>query len=688
MFSHFKPTLQTLAVAFAWPLAFGLPGTSTAQTTQAPSAPLSSSVLITGNPLGRERLAAPTSVLSGDELVLRRGSTLGDTLDGLPGVSSSYFGPNANRPVIRGLDGDRVRVLSNEGASLDASSLSFDHAVPIDPLIVQRIEVLRGPAALLYGGSAIGGVVQALDNRIPRAPLKGLTGSAELRLGGAARERGGALVLDAGNAAAAVHVDVFSRETADLRVPRFVPQAEGEALPVASTVANSASRTRGGALGASLFFDRGFVGLSLDTYDSDYGVVVEPDITIKMKRTRLGLAGEVKSLEGPLRSLRLNANLTDYEHREVAGDGTVGTVFASRGHEWRLQAEHRPLGPWRGVVGWQQERFDFSALGDEAFVPSTTTHKAALFALEELRWQLGVLTAGLRVEHVRVGSSGDAEPLAARFGAATQRRFSMRSASVSQQVPLGANWSLAATVSGSERAPTYFELYANGVHAATAAYERGDPGLAKERGTNVDVALHWQSATSQLRVGAFSTRFARFISLDATGVSVDEAGAPVGLGVEGVPLYQFNAVRARMHGLEVDARTRLMQGPWAWFGTAKLDLTRGTNMSTNQALPRLAPWRLRLGLDARRGDFSARAEVEHAARQGRVPDTDLATPAHTIVNLSMAQRFVWGATDALVFAKLDNLSNKLGYSASSVQSIRSLSPLPGRALKVGLRLDF
>ena len=296
MFSHFKPTLQTLAVAFAWPLAFGLPGTSTAQTTQAPSAPLSSSVLITGNPLGRERLAAPTSVLSGDELVLRRGSTLGDTLDGLPGVSSSYFGPNANRPVIRGLDGDRVRVLSNEGASLDASSLSFDHAVPIDPLIVQRIEVLRGPAALLYGGSAIGGVVQALDNRIPRAPLKGLTGSAELRLGGAARERGGALVLDAGNAAAAVHVDVFSRETADLRVPRFVPQAEGEALPVASTVANSASRTRGGALGASLFFDRGFVGLSLDTYDSDYGVVVEPDITIKMKRTRLGLAGEVKSL--------------------------------------------------------------------------------------------------------------------------------------------------------------------------------------------------------------------------------------------------------------------------------------------------------------------------------------------------------------------------------------------------------
>ena len=224
MFSHFKPTLQTLAVAFAWPLAFGLPGTSTAQTTQAPSAPLSSSVLITGNPLGRERLAAPTSVLSGDELVLRRGSTLGDTLDGLPGVSSSYFGPNANRPVIRGLDGDRVRVLSNEGASLDASSLSFDHAVPIDPLIVQRIEVLRGPAALLYGGSAIGGVVQALDNRIPRAPLKGLTGSAELRLGGAARERGGALVLDAGNAAAAVHVDVFSRETADLRVPRFVPR--------------------------------------------------------------------------------------------------------------------------------------------------------------------------------------------------------------------------------------------------------------------------------------------------------------------------------------------------------------------------------------------------------------------------------------------------------------------------------
>ena len=188
---------------------------------------------------------------------MRRGSSLGETLDGLPGVSSTYFGPNANRPVIRGLDGDRVRILSNAGASLDASSLSYDHAVPIDPLIVDRIEVLRGPGALFYGGSAVGGVVNALDNRIPRAPLTGLSGSAEVRLGGANRERGGAAVLETGNGQFAVHADVFGRDTSDQRVPRYTPVEDGEPLGRSSRVRNSASETRGGSLGGSLFFGDG-----------------------------------------------------------------------------------------------------------------------------------------------------------------------------------------------------------------------------------------------------------------------------------------------------------------------------------------------------------------------------------------------------------------------------------------------
>ena len=208
-------------------------------------------VVITGNPLGGKEVETPSSVLTGDALVLRRGSSLGETLDGLPGVSSSYFGPNANRPVIRGQDGDRIRVLSNAGASLDASSLSFDHAVPIDPLVVERIEVLRGPAALLYGGSAVGGVVNAIDNRIPKLPLAAVSGAVETRFGGASGERAVSALVEGGGNGYALHADAFRRNTDDLHVPAFDRPLANGTTERRTRIVNSASRAQGGALGAS-----------------------------------------------------------------------------------------------------------------------------------------------------------------------------------------------------------------------------------------------------------------------------------------------------------------------------------------------------------------------------------------------------------------------------------------------------
>ena len=232
-------------------------------------------------------------MLAGEALVLRRAGTLGETLDGLPGVSATAFGPNASRPVIRGLDGDRIRILSNSGATLDASSLSHDHAVPLDPLVATRIEVLRGPAALFYGGNAIGGVVDVLDNRIPEdRTLNGARAAVELRDGGAARELGGALTVDWGRAGAfALHADAHGRDANTLRVPLYTPVAEGTALDPTRQVRNSASRSHGGAVSGSLFFGGGGIGMAVDTYSNHYGVVVEPDITIGMQREQWRLSG-------------------------------------------------------------------------------------------------------------------------------------------------------------------------------------------------------------------------------------------------------------------------------------------------------------------------------------------------------------------------------------------------------------
>ena len=643
-------------------------------------------VIVTGNPLRSAELAAPVSSLSGDQLVLQRGSSLAETLAGQPGLSATYFGPNANRPVIRGLDGDRVRVLSNAGASFDASSLSFDHAVPIDPLAVERIEVLRGPAALLYGGSAIGGVVNAIDNRIPKAPVTALGGAAELRLGGAESERGGAALLETGNGRWALHADAFGRETDDLHVPRFTPLEDGAPLAATDRVRNSASRASGGALGASFTDAQGFVGVSVDRYDNRYGIVAEPDVTIRMRRDHLALAGEWRELDGPLRTVRAQLGRTVYEHQEIEGSGAVGTVFSTRGNEARIEAEHAALGRWRGVLGLQVDDSDFSALGEEAFVPSTRTRRRGLFLLEEAPWMLGTFSAGVRLDRARIASAGDADPAEPQFGTATQRSFSLRSLSIANLWPFAPQWSLATTLASTERAPTSFELFANGVHAATGAYERGDPSLGVERGRHLELALRWATQASELRLGAFETRFSRYISLAATGTDVDVTGEDG--SVESVPEYVFRSVRARLRGIEAQAKHRLPVASWRLDLGAQLDWLRADDLERREPLPRIAPARLRVTADATQGAWTLSAALAHAQRQTRVPATDVATPGHSLLDLAISRRFSLGANDALAFMKLSNATDAPAFNASTIASVRDLSPLPGRALKAGLRVAF
>ncbi|MFT3666387.1 TonB-dependent receptor [Piscinibacter sp.] len=639
-----------MSSSFSWRLRAALALATLASAAQAQNAQQLDTVIVTGNPLRSDEPAQPASVLAGDGLVLRRGSSLAETLADQPGVSTSWFGPNANRPMLRGLDGERVRVLSNASASFDASTLSNDHAVPIDPLAVERIEVLRGPAALLYGGSAIGGVVNAIDNRIPKTALTQPGGAAEVRLGGAARERGGAALVETGDGRWALHADAFARETDDLRVP-------------GGRVDNSGSRARGGALGASYVFGSGHVGLALDRYENRYGIVVEPDVTVDMKRDHLALEGEWRELPGVLESVRARFGRTVYEHQEIE-DGEVGTTFATRGSEARVEATHAPLGTLRGVLGAQWERSDFSALGEEAFVPSTLTRRAAAFVFEETPWPLGTLSFGARAERVQVALADDSTPA---------RRFTLASGSIANLWKFAPNWSFTASLAHSERAPTSFELYADGVHVATAAYERGDPGLRTERGRNIDAALRWSDGASEARLGVFDARFSRYVTLAASGAVVED-----------LPEYEFRATRARLRGIEAQARHRIAADAWAFDLDAQLDLVRGDDLARNEPLARIAPARLRLGVQALHGPWTLAAALTGVQRQSRVPATDTATPGYTLLDLSAAHRFDWG----LAFVKLGNVGNVLARNAASIATVRDLAPLPGRALSAGLRVNF
>jgi len=643
--------------------------------------------VITGNPLGSSQLASPTTVLEGDELTLQQQGSLGETLNKQPGVSSSYFGPGASRPIIRGLDGDRIRILRNGVGALDASSLSYDHAVPLDPVNVERVEIVRGPAALLYGGNAIGGVVNTFDNRIPTEAINGIQGAGELRYGGADTTRSSAGKLEAGDGTFALHLDANARTFSDLKIPgyardRHAPQDEDDSDQKKGRLSNSSGRQDGGAVGGSYTWDDGYAGFSYSNYDANYGSPAEDDVRIRMKQDHYAFASEIRNLQGPFSSLKLNAGYTDYEHREIE-DGEVGTTFKNKGYEARIEARHVPIGPLNGVIGAQVNRNEFSALGEEAFVPQTDTTSGALFILEELQATDRLkLSLGGRLEHTVVDPDAKGNE---RFEAAEgSKRFTAGSLSSGAVYTLTPVWSLAATLGYTERAPTFYELYANGAHVATGTYELGNPNLSKEKAVSSDLALRFDNGTHNGSVGVFYSRFSNYIGLLGTGRTLNDEGEP---DADGIPEYTYSGVRARFVGFEAKDHWKLGEGAFGKFALELSgDYTRATNLDTGEALPRIAPLRLSSGLLWELDRWQARIDVEHASNQGRVPDNESGTNGYTTLGASAGYHFTVGGSQWLAFVKGDNLTNQTVRYASSI--LRDIAPAPGRGVEVGLRTTF
>lgn len=645
--------------------------------------------VITANPLGEVQPAAPSSVLQGDDLTLRQKGSLGETLDGLPGVSSTWFGPGASRPIIRGMDGDRIRLLRNGVGALDASSLSYDHAVPEDPNVVERIEVVRGPAALLYGGNAIGGVVNSFDNRIPSEAVDGVHGRGELRYGGADTTRSAAGALEAGDGNFALHLDAGSREFNDLRIPGYAHSRAQRAIDGDDSkhrVENSDGRQDSGAIGGSYHWDHGYAGLSYSGYDGNYGSPAEEDVRLKMQQDRYAFASEIRDLEGPFSSVKLDAAYTEYQHKEIE-DGETGTTFKNDGYEARIEARHKPLGPLQGVVGAQVANSRFSALGEEAFVPHTETDSAALFFLEN--WQASerlALSFGGRVEHSRIDPDAkDNERFAEDDGSRSFTAGSLSSGAVYQLTPI---WALAATLSYTERAPTFYELYANGPHAATGTYEVGDADADKEKAVSTDLALRFDNGIHKGSVGVFYSRFSNYIGLLASGRYRDEEGEVVAADSdEALPEYLYSGVRAEFYGVEAQDRIHLLESPYGNFDLELSgDYTRAKNRDTGQPLPRIAPLRLNSALIWELQQWQARLEVEHAASQHRVPDEELSTDGYTTLGASVGYRFDMGGSQWLAFVKGENLTNQTVRYASSI--LRDSVPAAGRGIEAGVKVAF
>jgi iron complex outermembrane receptor protein len=649
-------------------------------------------VVTAGEAATLTELARAVTVLSGTELALRRESSLGETLAQQPGISSTYFGPGASRPVIRGFGGDRIRVLQTGIGTADASNTSPDHAVSTDPLSARQIEVLRGPATLLYGSNAVGGVVNVIDNRIPdRTPDRPVVGAAELSGATVADERAGALSLDGRLGRLAWHADVFKRKTDDVSIPGFAESAAVRAEEEAEeeeheqdfgVLGNSATDTEGASLGGSWVREGGFLGLSLSGLNSLYGVPgghhheeeeagheageeEEAEVRIDLQQRRADLRGELTRGFGPFRSARLRLGLADYEHTELEGEA-VGTVFTNDSWEGRLELPHRRLGPLSGTLGVQASRRDFEAVGEEAFLPPTVTRSWSAFAFEELGRGAWKLQLGGRLERQDVETD-----------AGEVRSFTGTSGSAGVVWTSDPGWAVGASLSRSVKLPTAEELFSNGPHIATRAFEVGDPDLRQENSLGLDLTLRRRAGRVTGEVNLFANWFDGYIYEAFTDEEED-----------GLAVFRYVQSDARFIGAEAGVTFDLYHAePHHLDLELTGDVVRADLTADDQPLPRIPPARVGAVLHYSGERLEGRVEARRVAEQDRIAPFERPTGGYTMVNASLGYRFfLAGRTILDVLLRGTNLTDE--EARNHVSFLKDVAPLPGRDVRLSVRLTF
>ena len=674
-------------------------------------------VVVTASPLRRtaEELSQPVEVLSGEALDAARGSSLGDTVDGLPGVQSSYFGPGVGRPIIRGLDGARVQVLSGGLGAGDVSTLSVDHAVSIEPFLADQIEVLKGPATLLYGSGAIGGAVNVVDGRIPeRTIAEPFQGRAELRHDTVNDGRTAMFRADATSSSGTLvfHVDGLHRDTDDYDIPGYAENLREahedgeheEEEGVRGTLPNSAVRTRAGALGMSWIGERGMLGASASLFDTRYGVPGhahghseeeggeeegEEAVTIRMDQRRTEVRGGLDGL-GAFDTLRVKFANTDYTHTEFEGS-EVGTVFRNDTVEARAELTHRDWAGWNGAFGLQGAQRDFAAVGEEAFVPGSDARDLGVFWIGEREFGAVRLDLGARYDRNRI------QPEIGRT-----RDFDTGSFSAALRWDASDALHLNFGLDRAQRAPAAEELYSDGLHVATSSFEFGDADLEVETANRAEVGLHWHTDTLTIGASLYYVDFDDYIYLADTGV--EDEGTPARVWTQG---------DARFTGGEVELDwTFLSNASGEWSLHAFGDLVRGrltgsgtqtvafsiehedgdvedftAQIARDGNLPRLAPGRFGAELRWSNAQWRAGIGAVRYLRQDRVSAFEDETAGYTLVDADLAWHLDTASGNAWeVFVKGDNLLDEEARPHTSF--LKELAPLPGRNIGVGVRLFF
>ncbi len=665
-------------------------------------------IFVTGSPINTsvDESLVGVSVLDGEELANRLNGTIGETLKSEPGVASTFFGPGSSRPIIRGQGGSRIRVLDNGVGTIDAASISPDHAVAAEPALAERVEVVRGSGILRYGSGATGGVVNIIDGRIPtEVPedrIDGVLRAGTTTVDDGTEFAGAADILlgETGNSSIVLHVEGTYRETDDYDIPGFAESAfqraaeeaeeggdeEEEEEEARDVLENSFTETDTLAAGLSFISDRGFIGLAIKQTNSEYGVPgghhhhhheegeeeeeeeeEEENVFIELEQTRYDLNGELALDGAAFEKINIFAGYADYEHIEFEGPGERGTVFSNEGFETRIELLQRQQGEWKGAVGLQYNDNEFSAIGEEAFVPPTTSEQIGIYTFQETNVGDWHFEGAARFENT--SHTDDTNNI--------EREFDTFSVSGGADYHINESWRIGGTIFRTERAPATEELFANGPHLATNQFEIGDNTLDTETATGVEAAIRFGNDVASLSFNVFHTSYDDFIFLAPTGGEEDE-----------LPIYTFQASDTVFRGFEIAGDVILSDdGKTVWTADAVLEKVEAEkDVVNNDNLPQIPPLGLLVGLQAESDRLSVRGEVDYAAEQNSVAPFELPTDSYTALNAFIT--FAPLSSDPTLKVRVAGINLTDEEIRQHSSPLKALVPQPGRNLRISVEKSF
>ena len=673
-------------------------------------------VIVTAHPLSGEGLSQAGIVLGGAELERKLATSLGATLSTEPGINSAQYGAAVSRPVIHGLGGPRVRIMEDRIDTLDVSVTSSDHAVTVEPFVADRIEVLKGPSALLYGSGAIGGVVDVHTGRIPHVlPDAALSGGIESRYDNNSEGLNTTIKADGRLGERwAWHVDANWKDAEDYEIPGFAESSRLRALEAAEEEhddhdehdehegeAHDEGEVRGELPGSALDFetyaggvsyvaDWGFLGVAVSQTQANYGLPgghghhheedhgegdheeehegehegeeEEGNPVLDLEQTRIDLELGVKDPFGAFDSLNIRLGINDYEHVEIEPNGEVATEFTNEAWELRGELTYSTE-LWKGAFGVQHTDRDFSATGAEAFVPPVETVETGLFWIAERPFERFDLEVGARIGRLEHDPSN-----------ASKDSFTTYAVSVGAVVPLGDNWKLGLVADQASRAPVSEELYSNGPHLATNAFEIGDSTLDTETATGLAATLSFDRGDWEGAATVYYNHFSKFIYQQATGEEEDE-----------LPVFQFRQNDADFVGIDLEASVRLAQ--WESGNvTLRGMLDYVSAERGDERLPRIPPLRYGAGVSVRFGQIDANLDYMRVSAQDKVADYELKTDAYNDLRLFVGIERSTSSGSMGLFVQGKNLTDDEQRQHTSF--IKDFAPSPGRTLEVGVRVTF